>query len=116
MAEKAKIDGTKDGTNTGFAAGRDGDDFVPYNEYFWVDDSWMTDEYVEEYNKAYEEAYITAYEEGKNSPELDLGLTLYSLYHFRTIVENAKTLISYHYPQVNLAHIQSRDSYYTEVK
>ena len=36
--------------------------------------------------------------------------------HFRTIVENAKTLISYHYPQVNLAHIQSRDSYYTEIK
>ena len=116
LAEKAKIDGTKDGTDTGFAAGRDGDDFVPNNEYFWFDDSWMTEEYVEEYNKAYEKAYTTAYEEGKNSPERDLGLTLYSLYHFRTIVENAKTLISYHYPQVNLAHIQGRDSYYTEIK
>ncbi|MBQ9885453.1 MAG: hypothetical protein IJM37_01135 [Lachnospiraceae bacterium] len=112
LKAKADYDAKRMAGYSGYSDGRCGDERKPYDEYLFVDD-WMTDEYLEEYNRVYEEQYNIGYDEGAKHVDDPVDEpNVKDLYHIATVIKNVDALLLNHYPQTNLKLVQARDSYY----
>ena len=114
LVAKGKYDGSKDIYERGLYDGTYGGDRIDYDKDFYEED-WMTQEYIDAYNAAYKEEYNRGYDEGLKNPveEEDDFIPLESLYHFASLIKNAKMIRQEHFPQENLKLIHNYDSYYT---
>jgi hypothetical protein len=119
LAEKGIYDATHDAMDSGFLAGKEGEEKESTKVWeSWEIADWMTDEYLEAYNDTYTAVYEEYYEKGQNDDteeyEVDYSKAL-EAYHTVSLIKNFTTILNNHYPQVTIALLKENDSNYCNI-